>query len=147
MWHFHHANLMQVTEFCNSDHNDPIAPNKNNYWCRNRSVQTVIDKSVDIRSKTPLDEDTNTTPTFRYISATSQPVYIVLDVSTHGSSSISYFDQAKTKITEQLNLIRNERGSTLVRILTMGGTAFNTNSGLGGYLNSVTETLEVRKYF
>ena len=146
MWHYRYAILIQATQFCNSDHNDPIAPNKNNYWCRNRSVKSVIDNHSDFMRLNSLAENTSTEPTFRYLSPTPQPVYIVVDTSTHGDPSLeSCFEEAKLKINQLLGNIATARGNALVRILTMGGTAFNSSSGLGGYLNSVTEPLEVKK--
>ena len=77
-----------MNSFCDSTNHDRTAPNKQNYWCRNRSIKTVISKTPDFTS-TPstLPPSTNTTPAFNYYTPAPQAVYIVLDTSNHNPST------------------------------------------------------------
>ena len=78
----------QVNSFCDSTNHDRVAPNKQNYRCRNRSVKTVIMRTVDYFS-TPntLPPTTSTLPTFNFYTPSPQAVYIVLDTSNHNSNT------------------------------------------------------------
>ena len=74
---------MQVTRFCDGSNHDPTAPNKHNYWCRNRSVLAVIKKNADMVGLNALPAEMVTDPQFKYVKPTSPSVYVVVDVATH----------------------------------------------------------------
>ena len=77
-----------MNSFCNSTNQDRLAPNKHNYWCRNRSIKTVISQTPDFTSTpTALPQSTNTMLTFNYYTPAPQAVYIVLDTSNHISTT------------------------------------------------------------
>ena len=80
--------FLKVNSFCDSTNHDRTAPNKQNYWCRNRSVKTVISRTVDYFS-TPntLPPTTSTAPAFNFFTPSPQAVYIVLDTSNHNSNT------------------------------------------------------------
>ena len=86
----------QANRFCDESNHDPTAPNKHNYWCRNRSVKTIVKESRDMFDLDPLSPTTETKPTFNYVTRASPVVYVVIDVATHDGMD-------KVRCTFQLN--------------------------------------------
>ena len=143
-------NSIQANQFCNSTTHDYTATNQQNFWCRNRSVKTIINNHPDVKGKPALSSNTNTVPTFVFLQPTPQPVYIVLDSSSHmtGSDYDTVFNTVKDKLDGFLatgsDTLSNARPTSMVSILTMGGPRVpSTSTNLGGYLTIVQDPLSV----
>lgn len=84
---------IQVTGFCHSDdgpgYHNREAPNKHNKLCDSRSAWDVMLETDDFidDNNPPIEEDFDTTPTFRLVQARDRRVALVLDVS--GSMGVS----------------------------------------------------------
>lgn len=85
--------IFQTTKFCDDSNHDRTAPNRQNHFCRNRSIKTVIENSRDFRGvNQPLPQTTNTMPTFNIQVAASKVVYVVLDTSTYdGKDEVIFY--------------------------------------------------------
>ncbi|XP_057366133.2 calcium-activated chloride channel regulator 3A-1-like [Daphnia carinata] len=130
--------LPTVSKFSDEKNHDRAAPNKQNYWCRNRSTKTVIKKNPDFNNLSPLANTTTTTPQFNYLVRASQAIYIVLDASNHTLPDNTVFNYIKTEIAQRMipQLAANSPRS-FVGIATMGGSVVTSNGRLGGYLTEI----------
>ena len=74
-----------ANRFCDSTNHDRTAPNKQNFYCRNRSIKTIMNSRPDFTSSTqnPLPSNTNTNPVITYSQPAPQTIFIVMDISTH----------------------------------------------------------------
>jgi len=137
--------LPTVTRFCDGSNHDPTAPNKHNYWCRNRSVLAVIKKNADMVGLNALPAEMVTDPQFKYVKPTSPSVYVVVDVATHDHIDKAVFNQTKEQLKQLVTNLSGIGQNTVVGIGTMAGTTttshLNGDSRLGGYINYIQEPI------
>lgn len=159
-----------MSKFCDSSNHDRAAANKQNYWCRNRSVKTVMRQSPEFTNITPMPNTTNTAPEFIYQVRASQTVYLVFDTSSHTLADDVYnkriscatplkintfncgfqavFNYTKTQISQSLiQQLASASPRSFVGIATMGGTIVNSTGRLGGYLTEVQTPIQVSLVF
>ena len=138
--------LSQAASFCDSTTHDHTATNQQNFWCRNRSIKSIIRNHPDIRYKTPLPPSQLVPePKFNYMKpAKTQPIYIVVDASDHmGAQYQTVFDTIKDQLDKIFLPSLANAPESIVSILTMGGSAVNSGSSLGGYLSTVASPIAV----
>ena len=72
-----------ANRFCDSTNHDRTAPNKQNYFCRHRSIKSIMNGRPDFSSQTALPSTTNTNPVVNYLLPAPQTIFIVMDISNH----------------------------------------------------------------